>query len=40
MGNLNTNVNVNLVGDAEGLFTAVVDQDRNYQRRTGSSAFA
>ena len=40
MGNLNTNVNVNLVGDAEGLFTAVVDQDRNYQRKTGSSAFA
>lgn len=40
MGNSSSNVVVNLVGDAEGLFNAVVEQDNNYQRRTGSSAFA
>lgn len=40
MSNSRSNVVVNLVGDAEGLFNAVVEQDNNYQRRTGSSAFA
>lgn len=40
MSNSSSNVVVNLVGDAEGLFNAVVEQDNNYQRRTGSSAFA
>lgn len=40
MGNSSSNVVVNLVGDADNLFTAVVDKNRDYQRRTGNSAFA
>lgn len=34
------NVNISLQGDAQGLFTAVRDQNRVYKRMNGESAFA
>lgn len=38
--NMNTNVNVTLEGDANGLFRAIRKQNRIYTKQTGQSAFA